>query len=88
MNRPIQNGAEGMVGEIGEVIENSDGEHAVATCRHCRAPFMAEAAEIVLSHEGTLREMVELKCGTVAMQTAPETVLRTPPSQHSGKSVL
>lgn len=46
------------------------------------------ALKAFVAEENTLREMVELKCGTVAMQTAPETVLRTPPSQHSGKSVL
>ena len=45
------------------------------------------ALEVFVAEENTLREMVELKCGTVAMQTAPEAVLRTPPSQHSGNSV-
>lgn len=46
------------------------------------------ALEAFVAEENTLREMVELKCGAVGMQTAPETVLRTPPSQHGGKSVL
>lgn len=46
------------------------------------------AVEAFVAEENTLREMVELKCDTVAMHTAPETVLRTPPSQHSGKSAL
>lgn len=53
----------------------------------CGSQFDPLVLEIFVAEENTLREMVELKCGTVAMQTAPETVLRTPPSQHSGRSV-
>ena len=42
------------------------------------------ALEVFVAEESSLREMVELKCGTAAMQTAPETVLHTPPSLRSG----
>ena len=40
--------------------------------------------EVFVAEESSLREMVELKCGTAAMRTAPETVLHAPPSLRSG----
>ena len=39
--------------------------------------FDPMALEAFVAEENTLREMVELKCGTVAMQAAPETVLHS-----------
>ena len=56
-------------------------------CGRSGSQFDPKALEVFVAEENTLREMVELKCGTVAMQTAPETVLRVPPSPHSGNSV-
>jgi HD-GYP domain-containing protein (c-di-GMP phosphodiesterase class II) len=49
--------------------------------------FDPMALEVFVAEANTLREMVELKCGTVAMQTAPETLSLTPPSQHSGRNI-